>query len=426
VAGLAQRRTIRPEDHPAVLRERVLAEAMPALAYPLGWVAALAAVAGAILTPLLRLDPFANPDSHAFEAIARSLLAGRGFVYHEPMFPSLPLYAFRSVGYSAFLALFLSLGVTAVVAVQGALHGVGAALLGDIARRLAGKRAAWIAFAMALVWPYSWYYAGQLLSESLVEFALISTLWLAMEASSRRSLTWASAAGVMATIAMFTRPTSLGPAVVLAGWLALRFPRGALVMALAAFLAWLPWPIRNYVRLGAFVPFQTMGGVALYDSHSDQSPDVAWAYMAAHSEMGELGLEHHFMDTMVKTIRDDPKGLTYRLERATIEYMGPILDRRPEMWFHRFALLALLPALVWSRWRRRLALPVALWSAFGALLIPIVVNLRYRFPMEWCVVLGAAIGIVAAWERWGGRRTAALAAGALAAAIAFSLVVSRV
>jgi hypothetical protein len=46
--------------------------------------------------------------------------------------------------------------------------------------------------------------------------------------------------------------------------------------------------------------------------------------------------------------------------------------------------------------------------------------------MEWCVVLGAAIGIVAAWERWGGRRTAALAAGALAAAIAFSLVVSRV
>jgi hypothetical protein len=388
-------------------------------------VSVLAAVAAAILAPLLRLDPFANPDSRAFVAIAQSVLAGHGFVYHEPMFPSLPLYAFRSVGYSGFLALFLWLGVPAVVAVQGALHGVGAALIGDIARRLAGTRAAWIAFALAVVWPYSWYYAAQILSESFVEFALIFTVWLTLDTSSRRSLALAAAAGVMATIAMFTRPTSLGPVVVLLGWLGLRFPRGALVMALAAFLVWLPWPIRNYARLGAFVPFQTMGGVALYDSHSDQSPDVAWTYMAEHSDMGELGLEQHFMAATVKLIRDDPKGLAYRLERATIDYVGPILDRRPEMWLHRFALLALLPALVWGRWRRKLALPAALWAAFGLLLIPIVVNLRYRFPMEWCVVLGATIGIVATWDRWGGRRTAALAAGALAAAIAFSLVISR-
>jgi hypothetical protein len=387
--------------------------------------AALGALAAAIVIALLGLDPFANPDSHAFEAIARSLLAGRGFVYHEPMFPSLPLYAFRSAGYSAFLAVFLSLGVPVVVAVQGALHGVTAALLGDIARRLAGQRAAWIAFVLAFVWASSWYYASQLLSESFLEFALVFTTWLTLCTSSRRSLAWAAGAGVMATIAMLARPTGIGPVAVLVGWLARRFPRGALVMVLVAFLAWLPWPIRNYARLGAFVPFQTMGGVALYDSHSEQPPSVAWSFMAEHPELGELGLEHHFMQATVQIVRDDPQAFVSRLGRAVVEYLGPILDRRPELWFHRFALLALFPALFWSHWRRRLALPAALWAVFGLLIIPIVVNVRYRFPLEWCVVLGASIGLVAGWERWGGRRTALLAAGALAAAIAYTVVVSR-
>ena len=424
LVGVAQRRTIQQADPVAVLREPI-AGAQAAPGYPLGWVALVAAVVAAILTTLLRINPFENPDSRAFEAIAQSLLAGRGFVYHEPMFPSLPLYAFRSAGYSAFLALFLSFGIPVVVAVQGALHGVSAALLGDIARRLAGERAAWIAFAIALVWPASWHYASQILSESFLEFALVLALWLAMDAASRKSLVWAAAAGVVATIAMFTRPTSIGPVAVLGVWLALRFPRGALVMALAAFLAWLPWPIRNYARLGAFVPFQTMGGVALYDSHSDQPPIVAWTFMAEHPEMGELGLERHFMSETAKIIREDQKGFWYRLERAAIEYVGPILYRHRDSWLHRFALLALLPALFWPRWRRRLALPAALWGAFGLLIIPIVVNVRYRFPLEWCVVLAATIGIVAAWEHWGGRRTALWAAGTMAAAIVFTLLTSR-
>lgn len=419
--GGARRRAHAEDD----VTEPVLSRVRAGPGYPLGWVTALAAVVAAFVPSFLHVDPFGNADSRSFEALAQSLLAGRGFVYHEPMFPQLPLYAFRSVGYSAFLALFLSFGVPVVVAVQGALHGVSAALLGDVARRMAGTRAAWITFAIALVWPSGWFYAGQVLSETFLVFTLITTLWLAMNAAGRRSLGWAAAAGIVGMISIYTRPTGIGPVAVLVAWLALRFPRGALVMAVAAFLLWLPWPIRNYARLGAFVPFQTTAGVNFYNTHSENEPEVAWKFMARHPEMDELELERHFMNETRRIIRADPWGFAGRLGRMAIEYVGPILDRRPEMWFHRFAMLALLPALFIRHWRRRLALPVALWIAFGILILPIAVNVRYRFPLEWCVILAAAFGIVAAWERWGGRRAAMLVGGGLTAAIALTLVLAR-
>jgi hypothetical protein len=92
--------------------------------FHVGWMCAVAGVVCAVAVHLLRVDPFQNPDSYAFVALARSLLAGHGLVYREPMFPSVPLYAFRSPGYAAFLALALMLGgVTAAVTLQERCRG---------------------------------------------------------------------------------------------------------------------------------------------------------------------------------------------------------------------------------------------------------------------------------------------------------------
>ena len=402
------------------------AEERPAASgFPAGWAGLIAAAVGAIVVHLLRLDPYSNPDSHAFEAIARSLLAGQGFVYREPMFPSLPLYAFRAPGFSAFMALGLKLGgIAAVLTLQGALLGVSAALVGDLAGRLAGRRAAWIAFALQLLWFAGWANASQLASESFFQFTLILSVWLAFRAGERRSAVFAAAAGVVATVSILTRPAGLGPLLAMGVWLAPRFPRGAVVLALAALLSWLPWPIRNYARLHTFVPLLTMGGVALWDSHSENPPIVAWTYMAQHPELGEVGFDRHFSRATSDLIRSDPRAFIGREARATLEYLGPIRDRRPDTWLHRFALLALLPGLWWADSRARLKLPALVWLAFGAVIIPIVVNLRYRFPAEWCVVIAAAIGLEALWEHAGGRRTALIAAAVLAACIAFTLLMA--
>ena len=394
--------------------------------FNVGWMSLIAAVVCAVVVRLLRMDPYSNPDSHAFMAIARSLLEGKGFVYHEPMFPSVPLYAFRSPGYSAFLAMSLMLGgVTTAVMLQGALSGISAALVGGLARDLAGNRAAWIAFALRLVWLGCWSFAGQVTTESFFEFTMILTVWLAFRAAVTRNPSWAAIAGVVATVSILTRPAGVGPLAAVLVWLVRRFPRGALALAAAMFITWLPWPIRNYAKLHTFVPLLTMGGVALWDSHSENPPIVAWTYMADHPEMGEVGFDRHFSHATVELIRNDPPGFVRRVARATLEYMGPIRDRRLNTWLHRFALLALLAALWWPASRARLKLPAMVWVAFGALIIPIAVNYRYRFPAEWCVMIGAAIGLDVLSERLGGRRTAVLAAVGLAACIAFTIAVGR-
>jgi len=394
--------------------------------FHVGWMSLIAAVVCAVVVRLLHVDPTSNPDSHAFMAIARSLLEGHGFVYREPMFPSVSLYAFRSPGYSAFLAMALMLGgVATAVTLQGALSGVSAALVGGLARDIAGNRAAWIAFALRLAWLGCWSFAGQVTTESFFEFTMILIVWLAFRAAKQRNAAWAATAGVVATVSILTRPAGVGPVAAVFLWLVRRFPRGAIALAAALFLTWLPWPIRNYARLHTFVPLLTMGGVALWDSHSENPPIVAWTYMADHPEMGEVGFDRHFSHATVELIRNDPPGFVRRVARATIEYMGPIRDRRLNTWLHRFALLALLAGVWWPASRSRLKLPALVWASFGALIIPIAVNYRYRFPAEWCVMLGAAIGLDALSEHVGGRRTAVLAAVGLAACIAFTIAVGR-
>jgi hypothetical protein len=385
-----------------------------------------AAVLGAILNLLIGADPYVNMDSHSFVAIARALLSGQGFTYREPLLHGLPFYAFRSPGYCAFLALELWLGgVTAAVLLQGALQGVSAALLGSLAGRWAGPRAAWLAFAIRFLWPAGWFHAGQLMSEGFFEFTTILTVWLAVRAADDRRMRWAVAAGVAAGLAVLTRPVGLGCALAVVMWLWVRFPRGATLFALAALLAWLPWPVRNAQRLHAFVPLVTNGGITSWAVQSDNPPSVAWGYMAQHTQLGEVGLDRHFRDATLTLIRDDPMAFLRREGRGVVEYLGPLRDRGRDVWLHRFALLALLPALLWANVRRRLVLPGAVWVAEGILLLPIAVHTRYRFPTEWCVIVAAAIGLDAVASRWGTRRMAVLATAGLLLCVAFTLAVAR-
>jgi hypothetical protein len=394
--------------------------------FMLGRVTAIAAALGAIVNLLLGTDPHLNMDSQAFEAIARSLLAGHGFVYQEPLLHGLKFFAFRSPGYSAFLALELWLGgVTAAVAIQGALNGVSAALVGDLANRWAGARAAWIAFALRLVWLAGWFHAGQLMSESFFEFTTILVVWLAVRAAAEQRLRWAIAAGGVATLAVLTRPVGIGCALAATVWLALRYPRGAVALALAGLLAWLPWPVRNAARLHAFVPLLTSGGVASWNVHGHHPPIVAWTYMAQHTDMGEVALDEHFKAATREIIASDPAGFLRRLARAAIAYVGPVLDRGRDVWLHRFALLALLPALLWSAPRRRLALPAMVWLGEGFFAVPIAMFARYRFPSEWCVIVAAAVGLDAVAARWGPRRTGIMALAALLFCIGFTLAVAK-
>lgn len=250
--------------------------------YPLSWVALAAAVAGVAVTLGLSLDPMENPDSLAFQALARSLLSGHGFRYQEPLIPGLDLLAFRAFGYPAFVALGMVLGgVGAVIAIQGALNGLSAALVGAIAKDLHSGRAAWIAFALRMIWPFSWFYSGQLMSETLYEFLTVLATWLVVRSVTRRQIPWSILAGLAAAAAILCRPVGVGLAAALGLWLLLKFPRAAAAYALAALVTWAPWPIRNARHLNAFVPFTTGGAGTAWIGLSGGIARPAYDWMGA-------------------------------------------------------------------------------------------------------------------------------------------------
>lgn len=394
--------------------------------YPLGYLAIGAAILGAILTPALHIDPHLNPDAFAFEAIARSLLAGHGFVYREPMLAGLDLYAFRAPGYSVPVALALATGgLGMLIALQGALNGVTAALVGSIAGRLGGPRAAWIAFALRLLWPSAWFYSTLVMSEIFYEALSVIAMWLVLENTERRRPSWVVIAGFTTALAVHSRPVGLGLAAALLLWQLIHWRRGAIGFALVVFLAWAPWPIRNAQRLHAFVPFTTLGGATTYTGASSQDVGVAFQFMSNHVEMGEVGLDRYFYAQARSRMRADLGATMARTAHFAMVYLGPIRGRDRGLWVHRFAMLAALPALLFAGWRRRLALPFLVWGAQGALLLPVLMLDRYRFPTDWCVAVAAGLGLEAMAERIGSRRAALVSGIVLAACIAGTLAVAR-
>jgi hypothetical protein len=399
----------------------------PLRTYPLRWVALAAALAGVAVTLALRLDPMQNPDSIAFVALARSFLAGTGLRYREALIPGLDLVAFRAPGYPLFLALGLALGgVGTVVALQGAMNGLSAALVGAIAQRLGGgARAAWIAFAIRLAWPTAWFHSGLLLSEVFYEFLTVLAAWLVLESIEHRRVRWSVVAAAATALAVLCRPVGLGLAMGLGIWLLLKFPRAAVAYGLATFLLWAPWPVRNYLVLHAVVPFTTNGGATAWAGTTDGDVRPAYDWMGANVQLGEVGFDAHFRELTRQNLRRDPKAAVKAVLTRALIYVGPIRGRAPELWVHRFAMLGALAALALGLLRGGLALPAMIWAAQGAIMLPIFLIDRYRFPTEWCVVVAAALGIGALSDRIGARRTALAAAVALALCLAGSLVLAH-
>jgi len=389
--------------------------------YPLTPVAIVASLLGACITPRLGIDRF-TADSPAFEALARSLLAGRGFTYHEPMFGSFVVHALRAPGYPVFLALGNLLGGTGtVLALQGAVNGLSAALLGALAVRLWGPGAGWIAFLVRFVWPDGWYHSGQIMSELLYECLAVLATLVTVAAVGRDSLRGLACAGLLSVVALFVRPagiTIIGP---IGLWLLWKHWRYALVYGTVVLLAWAPWPIRNALRMHAFVPLTTMGGQVAWVGSTGLDPPIAWNYMATHLSLGEPGLDRYFWREAVRYARAHPGEVGERVARKALLNVVPI-GRRPSLWLHRFAFLAALAALALRECRSRLVLPGGIWLAQGAFGIITNVMDRYRFTAEWVVVLAAALGVAAGAHRFGARRTAWATATLMLLCVAVSLV----
>jgi 4-amino-4-deoxy-L-arabinose transferase-like glycosyltransferase len=359
-----------------------------------------ALIGAAIVGLLLRLafgllywvDKPLTRDEREYLSLARSLAAGRGFVYDADV-ASAPQDPFgRAPGYPAFLVLAgggrsgAPSVPTSVKAVQACVGAMGIVLVGLIAQRLAGARAAAIAAALAAVYPPLVWISAYAMSEALFWPLGLSVVWLFDRGVGNAR--WALVAGLAAGVAVLVRPGTLLFLMLAGVWLlGRRRFRFLAALALGSLLVITPWTIRNAAHHGRFVMVASEGGVtfwtgnhprAIGEGDLNANPHLkreAQAMRARYPDLSEEEMEPIYYRDALAWIVGNPIDWLVLEARKVFYLLVPI---GPSYWLHsaRYAVASVVSYA--------LLLPIALLGFIG------LRGRRGRSPGLWCLA-GSAI-----------------------------------
>lgn len=249
---------------------------------------------------------------------------------------------------------------------------------------------------------------------------------------------WKSATvGVAAGLAALTRAAALGLPVVLAAatlmlWraesLKKRITHAVLIVACAAAVI-APWTIRNWMRVGEFVPISTEGGRAFYVSWVSIPDGKRLGFgildedeqiRAKIAELSEVEAERFLYATTFAYIKENPREVIRLTVLKTLFFLSPfeweLMSSGDAV--YNGAYVALVPFLVVFLFK---GLMPASSYVYGLMLVIgyfAVVSIvycglpRYRFPIEPLLILAAASGVVLALQhlqRFARTRAAAFA-----------------
>jgi 4-amino-4-deoxy-L-arabinose transferase-like glycosyltransferase len=218
-------------------------------------------------------------DQVSYDALARSLLAGRGYSFTENWYPFTPANtptAHWSFLYPVYLAgIYAVTGHSALVArlVQGLLGGALICLLVYlIGRRVADEATGLVGAALAAVYGYYIYYNVALMTETFFIVLILLSLYLSLELKEDPTpIRWAGL-GFSLGLAALLRQTVLLFVPFLLFWLFMelrardiRWWYFAIPIAIIILLI-SPWTLRNYRVYHHFLPLNSNAGYALYAS----------------------------------------------------------------------------------------------------------------------------------------------------------------
>lgn len=376
-------------------------------------------------------------DQVSYQALARSLLGGRGYSFEQFWYPFTPAdtaTAHWSFVYPLFLAgVYAIFGLHPLAArlIQAVASGILATwLVYCLGRRLFGATAGLLAAGLSAVYAYFIFHDAALMTESYFILGVLAMLNLTLQLVERPASggpqehglagpgKWLLL-GVVLGLSALLRQTILLWLPFLFGWIAwaghgrVRWWGPALALGITALLV-LPWTVRNYVVYHAFLPLNSNVGYALYSAnHPDHGTNFDQDYAAPlPADLERQGLNEAQWNSAltlrgVRFILQDPA----RYARLSLDRVGVFFN----FWFSPESSLAsnlmrvlsfglYLPFFLWG-----LALSRRNWQpatliylfvlVFSAMHILTWASIRYRLPVDAALMPFAALAVEGALSR---------------------------
>ena len=421
---------------------KLLDTAWPALALVL--VAAAVVRLGYVLTLENTLNVTFEADPITYDQLARNLLAGQPYVGASFYFPAGtenptalwdPLYPLFLAGIYA----LVGHDFLAVRLVQVVLGVASCGMLYLLGRSIFGPRIGLLGAGFAAIYPFFIYYTGQLLTETLFIFLILSLLTLAHAIAQRRirGTLAVLALGITAGLTVLTRAEALYFAVILIvvlGWWSVPLRTGgtpgwrarltsllALMVVFAATLS--PWVGFNYARFDHLFVTTKLGYNLFTYYHprmtADQRVRSADIPLPDLTGLTEPEREERLLSEGLGFMANDPA----RTAQFMVAKAGLLFKLTPSNEINRrYALVSLLSygvlvpfmviGAILSLRRWPLTWPLLLWVVLGSASgILVLAGIRLRMRIEPILLLFAAVGIIELvqwlWSRRGAKREVA-------------------
>ena len=387
-------------------------------------------------------------DATGYWELAKRIASGQEYSVYEP-----PRQVMRTPGFSALLALPISLAGESTLAARLVLAAVGTLacwLVYLLGVAVFDANVGVIAAGLTAFSPTMAGFSVLILSETLFAASLVASLVVMahltkpqacsplkkgsdslegvrnktktgrpervrplFQRTASSSIWLAALAGIIFATACYVRPSWILAIPLCAALLVLlsKDRKRAAIQAVAIvttfIAAWTPWVIRNHQATGQFVVTTLWVGPSLYDGlNPEANGDSNMTFFERENVMAtisEYEMDQHYRQRAVDFVRNNPSRTVQLVGLKLIRYWKPWpnADQFNSAW-HKLAVSAffvpLIAGAVWGTWINRkqpwtwlvTIAPIIYFSAIHSVFVG---SLRYRLPAEYpmCVMAAAAI-----------------------------------
>jgi len=278
-------------------------------------------------------------DQVSYDALARSLLDGRGYSFTKNWYPFTPANtptAHWSFIYPLYLAgIYALTGYHPLAArlVQSVVGGVLICfLIYKIGRRVVNEDTGLAAAGLAALYGYFIYYNAALMTETFFIVSVLLVIHLGLEIKESPTLRRWLGLGLTLGLATLLRQTILVFAPFLLLWLFWELRRKNIrwwyfgVPIMVMFLVIVPWTVRNYMIYHQLLPLNSNAGYALYASNHPHlgtqwsNENIVVPVPEELSGQNEAQLNDALSQKAVEFILADPRRYLWLTLSKTLEY----------------------------------------------------------------------------------------------------------